>query len=362
MPVPSDITVLSTTPGSNSPPGGETPNNMDDYLRSLSAFIAQVRAVIGGTVDANIPNASANTALVSDYVTSQSQNSGTTGGTLTAYTLTPATALTSYSAGKTFWVTFHAASGASPTLTISGVATPPNLVRQLSDGTFANIGAGEIPINHRSRVTLISASQALVEDMPPSLGPLDTLRIDVASASTVNLTSSAPDTRHINITGTTTIAGFTVAAGQCYFVRFDGALTLTNNANIVTQTGADITTVAGDTCIIRATAANVVEVLAFAATQELSLGVGQTWQDVLGSRSGGTTYTNSTGRTIAVSISSTFAGDGDDLTLTVGGVTVSRQTVGSGTTTQLSVFAVVPDGATYSVSSGRSLAVWSELR
>lgn len=92
---------------------------------------------------------------------------------------------------------------------------------------------------------------------------LNTTRIDVASAATVNLTSSAPNTRHINITGTTAITAFTIAAGQTYFVRFADALTLTNNAGIVTQTGANIVTAAGDTCIIRATAANVVEVLAY---------------------------------------------------------------------------------------------------
>lgn len=92
---------------------------------------------------------------------------------------------------------------------------------------------------------------------------LDTTRIDVASAATVNLTSSAPNTRHINITGTTTITGFTVAAGLCYFVRFNAALTLTNNAGIVTQTGANIVTQAGDTCILRATAANTMEVVSY---------------------------------------------------------------------------------------------------
>ena len=92
---------------------------------------------------------------------------------------------------------------------------------------------------------------------------INTTRIDVASASTVNLTSSAPNTRHINITGTTTIAGFTIAAGQCYFVRFAGALTLTNSASLVTQTGANITTQTGDTCILRATANNAVEVLCY---------------------------------------------------------------------------------------------------
>lgn len=93
--------------------------------------------------------------------------------------------------------------------------------------------------------------------------PLDTTRIDVASAATVNLTTAAPDTRHINITGTATINGFTVAEGMCYFVRFAGALTLTNGASLVTQSGENIATAAGDTCIIRATAANVVEILCY---------------------------------------------------------------------------------------------------
>ncbi|MFN7610503.1 MAG: hypothetical protein ACK5QX_06130, partial [bacterium] len=89
------------------------------------------------------------------------------------------------------------------------------------------------------------------------------VRIDVASAATVNLTTSAPSTRNIRITGTTTITGFTVAAGQTYFVSFSGALTLTNNANIVTNTGANIVTAAGDSCVIRATAANTVEVISY---------------------------------------------------------------------------------------------------
>jgi len=92
---------------------------------------------------------------------------------------------------------------------------------------------------------------------------LNTTRIDVASSATVNLTTSAPDTRNINITGTTTITGFTVARGQTYIVRFNASLTLTNNSAIITQTGANITTDAGDTCILRATSANTVEVVSY---------------------------------------------------------------------------------------------------
>lgn len=100
---------------------------------------------------------------------------------------------------------------------------------------------------------------------------LDTDRVDVASAQTINLQTDAPATRHINITGSTAITGFTVAEGLCYFVRFAGALTLTNSASLVTQTGSNITTRTGDSCILRATAPNVVEVLCY-TTDPLAAG------------------------------------------------------------------------------------------
>lgn len=43
MPVPSNISELSTTPGSNSPAGSESPATFDDYMRAFAAFIAQLR-------------------------------------------------------------------------------------------------------------------------------------------------------------------------------------------------------------------------------------------------------------------------------------------------------------------------------
>lgn len=43
MPVPSSINDLSSTPGSNSPPGSESPSLIDDYLRAHAAFLAALR-------------------------------------------------------------------------------------------------------------------------------------------------------------------------------------------------------------------------------------------------------------------------------------------------------------------------------
>ncbi len=89
-------------------------------------------------------------------------------------------------------------------------------------------------------------------------------RIDVASvAGTVDLTANAPNTDDIRITGALAITAFTVATDRVIRVTASGAFTLTNNANIVTQTGANIVAAAGDTFMLRATAANVVEVLDF---------------------------------------------------------------------------------------------------
>lgn len=43
MPIPSSINDLSTSAGSNSPPGSESPSLIDDYLRTYASYIAQLR-------------------------------------------------------------------------------------------------------------------------------------------------------------------------------------------------------------------------------------------------------------------------------------------------------------------------------
>lgn len=51
MPVPASINDLSTTASSNSPAGSETPQDGDNYLRTLSSFIAELRDKLNGTDD-----------------------------------------------------------------------------------------------------------------------------------------------------------------------------------------------------------------------------------------------------------------------------------------------------------------------
>lgn len=235
---------------------------------------------------------------------------------------------------------------------------------RLPSGTTANRPASPTKFDSRGNSTTGAPEWWSGSEWVPFSGIdyLNTTRIDVASATTVDLTSLAPNTRHINITGTTTITGFTVAAGQTYFVRFNAALTLTNNASIVTQSGANITTAAGDTCILRATAANVVEVLSYSPFLNQSVGYGQTWQDVTSSRVSGTTYTNSTGKPIEINIKVSNQSGTNNNTLKVGGALADYVQTGM-TVAVGGVSAIVPNGATYVMSStGISIVAWLELR
>lgn len=187
-------------------------------------------------------------------------NTVTTAGTGSAYTITPVPAAAAPSFGQRFLVSFHTDSlPGNPTINVSGRAAKVLKQYNSSGAKVAPvIVAGQVfdMVYDGTDFVLLGQLQSLTDF-------LNSTRVDVASAGSTNLTSSAPNTRHINITGTTNITSFTVAVGQCYFVRFDGVLQIANNAAIATQSGANIQTQAGDTCILRATAVNVVEVLCY---------------------------------------------------------------------------------------------------
>lgn len=85
-----------------------------------------------------------------------------------------------------------------------------------------------------------------------------------------------------------------------------------------------------------------------------ALGVGQTWQDLTASRSGGVTYTNTTGRPIQIAIT---CASGTNVVTTIDGVERGQSSGGSVSTGSY----IVPNGSTYSANvSGPYL--WHELR
>lgn len=191
---------------------------------------------------------------------------------------------------------------------------------------------------------------------------LNSARVDVP-ATAPNLTTGAPNSRHVRLTGSATITSFTVSANQCYFVTFGGAITLQNGSGIVTQTGANIVASSGDTCILYATANNVVQVMLYSPGIPQASGYAQTWQNLTASRVASTTYTNSTGRPITVSVTCFTNGAQNNIGIRVDGADVQRfisnnTTGGAGFT----VYGIVPNGSTYAVDSIAPITLWKELR
>lgn len=362
MPVPSAITDLSQTAGSNSPAGSESPALLDDYTRTVFSFIAKLRD--GQGLSAPVDLASAATTDIGAATSPIVRITGTT--TITSFGanyagprfLTFAGALT---------LTHNATSlilpGGANINTAAGdclIAMPngstPNgwrvvayQVAALVPGTASSATtlSGTVPIANGGTGQTTGAA---------AIAALFGTRADVASASTVDLTSVVSS---INITGTTTITAFTIAVGRVILVRFNASLTLTNNASVVTQTGANIVTQAGDTCILRATAANVVEVLSYTRAIPQAIGDGQTLQNVGGSRALSTTYTNTTGRAIVVYVTINAGGASNVNVLLDGNVIL--QTNVQASLPQCFSFVVRPSG-TYRVDASTSIAQWWELR
>lgn len=252
--------------------------------------------------------------------------------------------------------TAEAVAGTSQVLSV----TPAGLAERTPDATTAVKGLAQYATVADTRAGT-SASLA-VTPAALSLQPLESRRIDVPSSAIVDLSLLAPETRHINITGTTNITRFDGSGGKFYVVRFESSLRLETGSGINTQRAEAIQTMPGDTCLIRATSNNTFEVLCYTRASD-GLGYSQSWQNVIASRAWNTNYTNTTNSPIAVSVVSQDGGGNLDLRIVVGGVVVSRCFFGAGVSA--CAFAIVPPGATYQVQrqdTNDTLIVWSELR
>lgn len=114
------------------------------------------------------------------------------------------------------------------------------------------------------------------------------------------------------------------------------------------------------------TSANTDQALTAAQGKVLNdraFGVGQSWQNVFASRVSGTTYTNTTSKTITVYIEISSA-DGETNTIQVDDIVLSSGDWGIGGMRSVVSFPV-PSGSTYKVTTANTNSVirsWSELR
>jgi len=168
-------------------------------------------------------------------------------------------------------------------------------------------------------------------------------------------TMSTQDSTTVAITGGTItgITDLTVADGGT------GASTHTANSVLIGEGTSAISSVAPSTSgnVLTSDGTNWAS-----AVPDPSLGVGQTWQNVKASRALSTTYTNSTGSPIEVSVAIISATAQSAISLTVDGIVVGYATNQFGDRALYGTFsAVIPNGSTYS-ASGASVQYWSELR
>lgn len=126
--------------------------------------------------------------------------------------------------------------------------------------TWADITPGSIIT--ASATEQLTGTDSAKASTPDSVAALWEQGADVASAATVSLGEGG----YFAITGTTTITDIDFAidkAGRKAWVRFAGALTLTNGANLILPTGANIVTVAGDAACFVSEGADVVRCVAY---------------------------------------------------------------------------------------------------
>lgn len=178
----------------------------------------------------------------------------------------------------------------------------------------------------------------------------------VAAATATLGTMSTQNANNVAITGGT-VSGLSSlgVSGTATATSFSGAGTgLTGTASSL-SIGGNAATATSATSATSATTATT----ATNATNILG-NSSQSYQNVTGSRSSGTTYTNSTGKPIWVWYCATSATAGAITTAYVDGNLACR--------TEMDLYPrafagfVVPIGSTYSINCGGNLAYWLELR
>lgn len=131
-----------------------------------------------------------------------------------------------------------------------------------SGGGGGGGGSGGLPT--ATTAEQLGGSLDTVVSTPLSVSALWAKAADVASATSVSI----GDGGFFHVTGTVTITAFaftTDTAGRTAWLKFDGILTLTHNATslILPNNGSNITTAAGDTCVIVSEGSGNVRCLAY---------------------------------------------------------------------------------------------------
>jgi hypothetical protein len=217
MAVPSVMNDLSTTPGSNSPAGSESPISTDDFHRAIQAILRTTNAKGSDIASATTTNIGAATGEFVDVT-----------GTTTI------TGLGTIGAGIVRTVRFTGALTLTHNATSLILPTGRNILTAAGDfAMFRSLGSG---------------NWVCVDYIRANGYPLNQRKgADVASATTLPLIN---DGNYFDVTGSVDIETMaSLGVGTWIGLHFDGILDLIHSADLVLPSGANIETAAGDEAI-----------------------------------------------------------------------------------------------------------------
>ena len=152
-----------------------------------------------------------------------------------------------------------------------------------------------------------------------------------------------------------TVPAFLAIAGNPISTTGTLAITLSGTALPIANGGTGLTAAGASGNILTSNGTN------WASSSNAAIGINQTWQNLTSSRSLNTTYYNTTGRTISVSIYQLYSTNQTG-TLTVDSVQVSQTSTGTNAgNIYFTHYAIIPPGSSY-IATGPSLTQWTELR
>lgn len=364
MPVPISISELSTTPGSNSPSGSDSPSVLDDHLRTAYAFIKTLsdeKAAIANAVLLTGNQTIAGTKTFSSPI------AGSVTGS--AASVSGTVAIANGGTGQTTAVAargaLEATRGIQPiTASVASSALTLTLNPTTLDFRSSTLGSGTV--NTRT----VSAAISLVISSGSTLGTINAVASRIAvlaidNAGTVELAA-------VNVAGGVNLdeAGVVSTTAEGGAGAADSALVIystTARSNVpyrvvgyVESTQTTAGTWATAPSLIQGAGGNAVNAMQ-------SFGMGQTAQNVAGSRSSGVTYYNTTSKPIVVNVVAINDTAGGGSQIAVIGEVPFYGSMSIATSNRTTVFAVIPPGKGYVhqtafAGSVTSIVNWTEQR
>lgn len=185
---------------------------------------------------------------------------------------------------------------------------------------------------------------------------------NVTGSLTGNVTGNVTGSLTGNVTGNVTgnLTGNVTG-------NVSGSAGTASTANYAASAGSATSATSASTSVTQASTDSSTNIATTAFTGLLSLGVGQSWQNMSASRVLGGTYTNTSTKPICFTFTISYSSSGNTISVSIGGVVLvppANANMGGAVVNAWPVF-TVPAGATYSVVSptgGVSIGSWTELR